>query len=205
MTRSRFRLRRTAPAFALLLSGCAGVGSYMHDTLSPYGNPNAAASQTLNMQRARGKDVAVAPITPMPGDVWPGPLQPVPSLSDIQKNMNVPLSEAYNRRRGMSSGVPLAADQGSLLAPPGVTSQITNPGFVPPPQLPGPSSSFPIGQTLVAPTGPVGIVTSGSNGRYQTVAPINGQGGGILTSNGNGTATLQGPDGQITTVPAPGH
>jgi hypothetical protein len=212
MTMFKFLIRATSPALilapALLLAGCAGVGSYMHDALSPYGNPNKpAASEAVNMQRAQGHDVAVAPITPMPGDVWPGPLQPVPSLGDIQKNMNVPLSQEYNQRYGNQSAAafPPASDQSSLLLPPGVSSRIANPNFIPPPQIQPPSPSFQVGQTLIAPTGPVGIVTSGSNGRYQTVAPINGQGGGILTPNGNGTGTLVGPDGQITTVPEPGQ
>ena len=147
----------------------------------------------------------------MPGDVWPGPLQPVPSLGDIQKNMNVPLSQEYNQRYGnQSAGFPESAVQsgtvqgtgqgaGPGMVPGGVTPNA--PAAYPPPQ----GGAFPTGQTLIAPTGPIGIVTSGSNGRYQTVAPINGQGGGILTPNGNGTATLQGPNGQITTVPEPGQ
>ncbi len=215
MKRFWFLTRRAAPALAVLLSGCTGVGSYMHDTLSPYGNPNKpAASEAVNMQRAKGNDVAVTPITPLPGDVWPGPLQPVPSLGEIQKNMNVPLSQEYNQRYGNhSAGFPESAVQngailggetpgaiqGAIGVPTGIAPNA--PSAYPPPQ----SGQFPIGQPLIAPNGPVGIVTSGSNGRYQTVAPIDGQGGGILTPNGNGTATLVGPSGQITTVPAPGH
>jgi hypothetical protein len=207
MTMSKLRLPQRpwliSPALALLLSGCAGVGSYMHDTFSRNSNPNAAAaSETLNMQRVQGKNVAVAPIAPMPGDVWPGPLQPVPTLSEIQKNMNVPLSEEYNQRYGVQQNNAFTGtmNQGTAIEGAGALPP------APPASYPPPSGGqFPVGQTLIAPTGPAGIVTSGSNGRYQTVAPINGQGGGILTPNGNGTATLQGPNGQITTVPAPGN
>ena len=62
------------------------------------------------------------------------------------------------------------------------------------------AGGFAVGQTLVGPHGPVGVVTSPGNGRCQTVAPIAGKGGGILIPNGNGTATLIQPNGTVVTV-----
>jgi hypothetical protein len=194
---------RSLPVLMLLLSGCAGVGNYMQSTLSPSGNPNAPKTEALNMQRARGEAVAVQPITPMPGDVWPGPVPPVPTLDQIQKRMNTPLSQEYNQQYNASAGAaPSSSDRSSLLGPPGVTSRIINPAFVPPP-VPASPPPFQVGQELMTPYGPAGVVTGSSNGRYQMVAPINGQGGGMLMPNGNGTATLIGPDGQQTTVLQP--
>ncbi|MCF3947929.1 hypothetical protein [Acidiphilium iwatense] len=228
-------------AMALLLSGCAGVGNYLDSTINPFGDPNAPQGYALNMQRVRGNDVAVQPIRPQPGDVWPGPVRPVPTLSEIQQHMNVPLGQEYQNQYGTGSGnapatysVPLGAVP-RRLAPehrPGAAG--TNAGTTkfggyghavtgsstPPPSsqtampnaaaavavkpTPAPAISagkgFAVGETLMSPAGPAGVVTGASNGRYQTVAPINGQGGGILIPNGNGTATLIQPDGQVVTV-----
>lgn len=187
---------------ALLLSGCAGVGNYMQSTLSPTGNPNAPKTEALNMQRARGSAVPVEPIPPEPGDVWPGPVHPVPTLNDIQKHMNTPLGEEYNRQYGASASA--TPSPNPLLGPPAIGSRITSPGFAPPPSMPDSSGPpFQTGQMVMTPYGPGGIVTSNGNGRYQMVAPVNGQGGGMLMSNGNGTATLIGPDGQQSTVLEP--
>ncbi len=226
---------------ALLLSGCAGVGNYLGSTINPFGDPNAPRGYALNMQRARGNDVAVRPIRPQPGDVWPGPVRPVPTLGEIQQHMNVPLGQEYqnqygtqpgngaasysvprgavprrmtpNRQSGVmgpnagttkfggyghagkGSSTPPGSNQNAMPnAPAAITSQPT-----PAPTI-GAGKGFAVGQTLMSPAGPAGVVTGASNGRYQTVAPINGQGGGILIPNGNGTATLIQPDGQVVTV-----
>lgn len=197
-------LVRPLPALLLLLSGCTGVGSYMRSTISPNGNPNTPKSEAINMQRARGNVVEVQPITPMPGDVWPGPVQPVPTLGQIQKRMNTPLSDEYNQQYGApAAGVLPSSGQSSFLAPPGVTSRVANPNFIQPPKIQSSPPPFQVGQEVIAPYGPAGVVTGNSNGRYQMVAPINGRGGGTLFPNGNGTATLVGPDGQQTTILAP--
>lgn len=209
----------------LLLSGCAGVGNYLDSTVNPFGNPNSPKGDTINMQRARGNDVAVQPILPQPGDVWPGKLRPVPTLGEIQSHMNVPLGQEYNDQYGNGAGgakasntytlPPGAAAQGMRTNPhtreggsfspgsaqsplPGTTAPAT-PRAMQPPTATG-TKGFTIGQTLVGPSGPVGVVNGKSNGRYQTVSPIAGQGGGILISNGNGTATLIQPNGQVVTV-----
>ncbi|MDD2877525.1 MAG: hypothetical protein PHT60_10425 [Acidiphilium sp.] len=220
---------------ALLLSGCAGVGNYLDTTINPFGNPNAPKGDALNMQRARGNDVAVTPIVAQPGDVWPGPVRPIPTLSDIQQHMNVPLGQEYENqyrttpgsganmfsvpqgvqpravpphyRAGPATGAPsFGHPLNSSSTPPGsVQSPLPTvpviPGTTPTPAAGvGVHKSFAVGQTLMGPTGPAGVVTGSSNGRYQTVAPINGAGGGILIPNGNGTATLIQPNGQVVTV-----
>lgn len=218
------------------------MGNYVSSTLDPFGNPNTPASSSINMQRARGNEVATQTILPQPGDVWPGKPQPIPTLAEIQKHMNVPLGQMYENGYGKQTGN--AAKTYSV--PPGATARrvpadrTTGPNAAPattfaptgkarthsstPPgntqsavparpeiRTPSPtraepvakSGNFPVGQTLVGPGGPVGVVTSPSNGRYQTVAPIAGKGGGILIPNGNGTATLIQPNGTVITVQTP--
>jgi len=233
-------------AMMLLLSGCAGVGNYLDSTLSPFGNPNAPKGYALNMQRARGEDVAVAPIRPQAGDVWPGPVRPVPTLSDIQQHMNTPLGQEYQNEYGATGNpnatysVPSTSGNGAMnegVTPPnertgpatgnnagltkyGTYGHATKGSSTPPgsaqsalpsepvvpatPPTPAPTigagKGFAVGQTLMGPSGPAGVVTGSSNGRYQTVAPINGAGGGILIPNGNGTATLIQPNGQVVSV-----
>jgi hypothetical protein len=61
----------------------------------PFGNPNAPLASSETAQRALGHVPDVAPITPQPGNVWPGAVQPVPTLSDEQQDMNQPLGQAY--------------------------------------------------------------------------------------------------------------
>jgi hypothetical protein len=79
----------------LLLSGCVSERHSAADTLWPFGNPNAPQTNSETAERALGKSPAVTPIAPQAGDVWPGAVQPMPTLSDIQKNANLPLGEGY--------------------------------------------------------------------------------------------------------------
>ncbi len=77
------------------LSGCVSERHFVRDTLWPFGDPNAPKAYSETAARAYGKDPEVAPIEPQVGDVWPGAVQPMPTLSDIQKNANLPLGEGY--------------------------------------------------------------------------------------------------------------
>jgi hypothetical protein len=78
----------------LILSGCASEQHFAAD-MWPFGNPNAPRTSSETAQRALGQAPAVTPIAPQAGDVWPGAVQPMPTLSDIQKNANLPLGEGY--------------------------------------------------------------------------------------------------------------
>ena len=84
-----------AVGLTLLLAGCASERHYAADTLWPFGNPNAPQVVSENAQRAVGQTPDVTTIAPQAGDVWPGPVQPMPTLSDIQKNANLPLGQGY--------------------------------------------------------------------------------------------------------------
>ncbi len=81
-------------ALALGLSGCVSERHFARD-MFPFGNPNAPLASSETAQRALGHVPDVAPITPQPGNVWPGAVQPVPTLSDEQQDMNQPLGQAY--------------------------------------------------------------------------------------------------------------
>ncbi len=80
---------------ALLLTGCVSERNFAADFLWPFGNPNAPAATSETAQRALGHAPQVAVITPQAGDVWPGPVQPMPTLSQVEKNSNLPLGEGY--------------------------------------------------------------------------------------------------------------
>jgi hypothetical protein len=62
-----------------------------------------------------------------------------------------------------------------------------------------PPFSRDFGQTLHAPRG--SIVTTGRVGQEQTTTLPGGIGQGLLIPNGNGTATLIGPNGATSAVP----
>jgi hypothetical protein len=124
----------------LLLSGCASEQHFAAD-MWPFGNPNAPRSNSETAQRALGKAPPVIPIPPQAGDVWPGAVQPVPTLNDIQKNANLPLGEGYTpslpspyppgQDPGQASGASVDVTGGSLYSDqPGGTAQI-------PPPVPG--------------------------------------------------------------------
>jgi hypothetical protein len=79
----------------LLLSGCASERQFAGATLWPFGNPNAPAATSETAQRVLGHQAAVAPIPPQPGDVWPGAVQPMPTLSEVQRDANQPVGTDY--------------------------------------------------------------------------------------------------------------
>jgi hypothetical protein len=85
----------TAISLILLLSGCASTRHFAADTLWPFGNPNAPPATSETAQRALGQSPDVTPIAPQAGDVWPGAVKPMPTLSEIQNNSNLPLGQDY--------------------------------------------------------------------------------------------------------------
>ncbi len=93
--RHRLALRLIPLCLILPLAACTSDLHFAADSLWPFGNPNAPANDSETAQRARGEVAAVQPIAPQAGDVWPGPVQPVPTINDIQKNMTLPLGQGY--------------------------------------------------------------------------------------------------------------
>ncbi len=119
------------------LAGCTSERQFAFDTLWPFGNPNAPAATSETAQRALGHTPQVAVIQAQPGDVWPGPVQPMPTLSQVQANSNLPLGQGYTPSLpspyppGEQPPPPMPNDlNGSLYAVPAGTPAV-------PPPVPG--------------------------------------------------------------------
>jgi hypothetical protein len=189
-------MRRTALAglcLALTSSGCS-YNTWMEPPFTSGTNPNAPIGTSENLRRVTGEEVPTSPLTPEPGDIWPGPLPPAPTLQDLEQQgaqtepqRPTPGSPEY---RG-SSTPPVSAQPG--LAP------------LPEPAAPRPTDTTPparnpAGQVYSTPQGP-GVSTGGASG-YQTLTTPGG-GSAIVVPNGNGTSTIIHSDGRIETVPTP--
>jgi hypothetical protein len=79
----------------LLLSGCASERQFASNSLWPFGNPNAPVAKSETAQRALGHQSVVTTMQPQAGDVWPGPVQAMPTLSEVQRDANMPLGTGY--------------------------------------------------------------------------------------------------------------
>jgi hypothetical protein len=207
---------RALPAAFLLLSGCGGFGGYISDTFWRGGDPHAPRGNSLTIERARGNAPAVPLILPVQGDIWPHAVQTVPTLADIERGMNRPASETGSRHPGppasaharavrpADSAAPASNQSGVAMAPRISPARPARP----PPNTKSPNtkslaSPFRLGDTIMTPNGPGGVVSSDNAGGYQTVAPVGGRGGGILVPTGHGSATLIGPNGQVSPVIPP--
>jgi hypothetical protein len=199
---------RRIPLIFLCLSlpGC-GYNTWAEPPFSTGRNPNMPVGSSENMLRVMGERVEAKALTPEPGDVWPGPIQPPPTLQDIEKQGQqsqpqrpVPGSPDYqgqlpdrpspSTRRG-SSTPPGSSQQGLAPLPTPSPPQSTNPS--PPPRNPA-------GQVYQTPSGPT--VTDGGTRGYQTTTTPGG-GSAIIVPNGNGTSTIIHSDGRIETVATP--
>jgi hypothetical protein len=213
-------MRRIALSGLLLLSGCTGFGHFIGDTHTFSTNPNPPAGDSANMQRANGGAGVQQALIPETGQVWPTAIPAMPTLADIQRQMNLngsaepqlgPVPSGPGQIPGLGTlpglqntpGLQQVPGQGttpgaSLTLPPltGITPPVKSP-YAEPPGLVMPK----VGTAVTTPQGPATI--TGGTANYQTLAPINGQGGGILIPNGNGTSTLVMPNGTIGTVNSP--
>jgi hypothetical protein len=200
-------MRRYLLGLILLLSGCDsvnnmfgnpfdGFGGFISDTHNIHRRPNQPAGDSVNMQRVQGQEPSSEALLPEPGNVWPGPPPPEPTLEDIQKLQNTEMPNLPPPE----------------LAPMPMHGSSTPPGSVPPapPQSSPQSSVSPPrpARPVQAPT--VGVVqtqsgpatiSSGPNG-VQTYSMPDGTTGRAVP-NANGTVTLIAPDGSVQSVPAP--
>jgi hypothetical protein len=85
-------MRRFALGLALLLPGCQFAGNpldgftgFIGGTHTYHANVNAPVARAENERRVRGEVVVADPLLPEPGNVWPGPPAPIPTLQDVQK------------------------------------------------------------------------------------------------------------------------
>jgi hypothetical protein len=197
-------------SFLLALSGC-GYKTWWNPSFSGGYNPNLPVGDSENMRRVQGEAPEVPQLTTEPGDIWPGPLQPPPTLKDLvgqggltsQPEMAVPGSPISrgtapplpSPNPGVGSSVPPDNNQPGLATPrtaPPMSGYSASPA-APPARGPG-------GQVIQTPSGP-SVTTGGGPGYQTTVNPGGGQ--SIIVPNGNGTSTVIHSDGKIETIPSP--
>jgi hypothetical protein len=172
-----------ALAAPVLLAGCTGTGVFFDHTIDWFDeNPNGPAGNSEMFQRLRGEPLAITPLLPEPGNVWPGPPPPELTLQEIEQQQQ------------QQPGAPAAAGPADRRVPhsEGEAPAVVRPNRVP--NLAAPPQQTPNGTSLDV-TG--GIKVPG----YRQLQPPAPTGKGILVPNGNGTSTLIGPDGSISTVP----
>jgi len=200
-------MRRFAfPCLCLVLSAC-DYNTWWNAPFSSGSNPNMPIGDSENMRRVIGEEVVTTPLTPEPGDIWPGPLPPATTLEDLESQ-----SRQIEPQRP-TPGSPLYQNPPpSLPPPPPARGSSTPPGSNQPglnaPPPPGPPISTnptpparnPAGQITPTQQGPG--VTTGGTSSYQTIQTPGG-GSAIVVPNGNGTSTIIHSDGRIETVPTP--
>ncbi len=79
----------------MMLAGCTAERHYAWDSLFVFGNPNDPVPVSETANRVLGHHPDVAPLQAQPGNVWPGPVAPMPTLSEVQKYSNMPLGQGY--------------------------------------------------------------------------------------------------------------
>ena len=195
---------------ALALSGC-GYKTWSNPPFTGGSSPNQPVGDSENMLRVRGQEPEGARLTTEPGDIWPGPLPPAPTLQDLvgtegqstqpeRPVLGSPLS------RGSAPPYPSPSPSTGSSTPP----SDVRPGM-PTPQPAPPLSSYaapaaappargPGGQVIQTPGGPA-VTTGGGPGYQTTTTPGGGQ--SIIVPNGNGTSTVIRSDGRIETIPTP--
>ena len=177
---------------AIPLSGCAthvgnpadGLGGFLGNAFSWRGNSNRPAIDSPNARRVMGATEEAEPLLPEAGNVWPGPLPPARTMSDLQRDMSTPLPPIDAPRGAGAGAAPAPGPAGARPTPP--------PAAIPAP-VPG-------GRVLQTPQGPASTVIGGNG--VETFTLPNGR-SGIVMPNANGTLTLIGPDGTSQTIPAP--
>jgi hypothetical protein len=195
----------------LLLPGCSGAYNFFSDTHNIVWNPNRPIGDSENIRRVRGLPPTLAPLAAEPGNVWPGPVPPEPTLSDLERD-TAPLGNQTTPDTGgnQSQTAPALPDHkqprpitNGSSTPPGNTQ----PGLAPlssGPTAPAPRSSVPgpgpVGNVYQTPQGPA--VGTRTQGNIDTLSGP-GRNGAIVVPNGNGTSTIINPDGSILTVPTP--
>lgn len=186
---------------SLSLTGCA-FNAWDKPPFFAGRDPYAPSGDSENMRRSLGEPIAVQTLTPMAGNMWPGPLPKTPSMADLVKQERSGQLPPLQPLPGQPPSPTLPPPQGSL-APPAPAQRVQP--VIPPvpnyakPGAPGPSAGPENGQVIQTPQGPA--VTSNGTGSFKTVTLPNGQ-TGIVVPNGNGTSTIIMSNGQVQTIPS---
>ncbi|HEY3849063.1 MAG TPA: hypothetical protein VGL95_18320 [Acetobacteraceae bacterium] len=200
----------------LMLAGC-GYRTWWEPPFTTGSQPYAPNGDAENVLRTKGADVNVPAMTPQPGDVWPGPVPPTPTLQELEQQGTGTAPEQPVPGSPLSRGV-VPPGQESGQAEPSPPPQVSHgsstppgsnqPGLAPlprqhavaPPRVPSVPPPPASGQVVQTPSGP-GVTTGGTQG-YQTMT-MPGGGSAIVVPNGNGTSTVIKSDGSIETIPTP--
>nr|WP_321985461.1 hypothetical protein [uncultured Lichenicoccus sp.] len=188
----------------LFLGGCSGLGKFFQDTITlPGMNPNLPSGLSENQARSEGRGIGEAPLLPERGNVWPGPPQPLPTLSDVSREQGNGLGGDSSTRTPLGGSAPSLHDGNSMgmgendaIEHGAPTDSISGPGT--------PGSSETLGGDGFGGTG-------GSLSDHVDRTPPrtregkgdvggDGKGHAIVIPNGDGTSTVIGPDGSVQTV-----
>ena len=177
---------KLASAGDILGNPTDGMLGFIGDTVSFKTNPNRPMPESDTILRAMGQPVEADPLLPEAGNIWPALPRQEPTLLDLQK----PPPTVSSQQGSSTPPQPMA------LIPPPV---VREPARVAAPVAPQPQIA-PAATTLATPGG-TAVLNVGANG--VTTYTLPGGSTGRAIDNGNGTMTLIGNDGQVTSVPAP--
>ncbi len=172
----------------LLLGGCSGLGKFFSDTITlPGMNPNLPYGVSENNDRARGLKPAEPPILPEPGNMWPGPPQPLPTLNQASHEQGEALSGHIGQGEGasMHDGGSMSMGENQSISQGATSGADSFSGG-------GGSGGTPGASAL-------GDHVPDASSRYR-VKTAPGKGDTIVIPNGDGTSTVIGPDGTVKTV-----
>ncbi len=183
----------------LLLTGCGtDYGHFLADTHTFRSNPNMPPGDSENMRRVTGEDASQQALTPEPGNIWPPPAGPMPTLMDLEKNTPTTPGQTGSQT---PTTPPAVGYGGSLpnVGPSGLGAEAPLP-MPKASQMPTVRPSKPP-STIQTPSGTA--VTTGGGPGYSTTTNPGGGGQSIVVPNGNGTSTIIHADGTVETVPTP--
>jgi hypothetical protein len=206
MPRSASGLALAAPLLGALtlLGGCNGAVNYFTDTHGPTYHVNRPIGNSENVRIVDGQSVAVQPLKTETGNVWPGPIEAVPTLEDLAKMPPKPLPNMNGITPpplAVTPGIVIPELPHHLQPRPGDEDGVLNGPLGPTGPVPGVAS--PQGQVTPTPEGNA-VNTGNPNGLGQANPANPGDKSlGITVPNGNGTSTVIAPDGTITTIPTP--
>ena len=212
-------MRRFATlSLALMLAGC-GYNTWWNPPFTPGYQPYAPTGDAENLLRAKGEPVDLPALTPQPGDVWPGPVPPEPTMQELEQRGMEPQPQLPPPGSPQNRGVaPQGQTSGQEQTPPSPPPRVSHGSSTPPGSNQPALAPLPRQQAVVPPRGPsvppppaaghvvqtpsgTGVTTGGTQG-YQTMT-MPGGGSAIVVPNGNGTSTVIKSDGTIETIPTP--
>ena len=98
-------MRRSAIVLPLLLAGC-GFDDFFGNTHTFRATPNAPLGESETMLNARGVITEEAPLQPEPGNIWPGPIKPIPTLSELEQQENEGMQKLRPMETPPTKGAP---------------------------------------------------------------------------------------------------